>query len=125
MTYKDTIIELYRLTHTAGPIPLAAYGDVLQSAKTIRRAAAILQREREASCDGVRQPEGYTGWSEEDEARSREIGIRAFARANAAFRKILGDSTFELRQQRDPRAARLEVFELGAARDASPVGRFS
>lgn len=69
MTAQNIELEIWR----SGLVSPKTYPHDLETAcKTICKAARKLDRQRINKCNGVMKPDGYIGWSEEDDAKAEK-----------------------------------------------------
>ena len=126
----ETFESLARAVRAVGlpnPAPLA----LLDAARVVRKAAAVLKREAESACNGVNRYDlaarrVLATWTESDESRHESRVAKADAEVTAALRGIFGSrlARVEIEFQRDPRGAMVKLWRKGERNHGSPLACF-
>lgn len=112
MTVKDARNELVRMADEIDA-PILPHGkDVTNAIETLRSAARALHRIALDECNGVRQPDGFMGWTEANQAAADEKTAKQMARVNKALNDLFPTFMRKVRvaHQGDPRGPSVAVY---------------
>lgn len=112
MNATDARKELVRMADEIDA-PILPHGkDVTNAIETLRSAARALHRIALDECNGVRQPDGFMGWTEANQAAADEKTAKQMARVNSALASVFTTFMSKVRvaHQGDPRGPSVAVY---------------
>lgn len=112
MTATDARNELIRMADEIDA-PIMPHSDAVRDAiETLRSAARALHRVSLDECNGVRQPDGYMGWTDANQAAADEKTAKQMARVNKALNDLFPTFMRKVRveHQGDPRGPSVAVY---------------
>ena len=123
MTQREIQKAIYRFFERGieNPARVGGYAGVVEAARTLRLAAAALDRVNLSRCNGVSYYDSQLGrvmqkWDDADEAAAQRKEARHEKRAREAVAAMFGDAV-SVALQGDPRGASVRLY-VGAADDS-------